>query len=475
MRTRIIAQALGLFAAATLAVPVMESDALACGGCFAPPPPPSENPTVVTDHRMILSVSKTQSTLYDQIRYTGDPGSFAWVLPISGNVEVGLSADVVFTSFDQQTSTVITPPPQNCPPPPTNCFGGSSSSGGTAGAKASPEDGVTVIKTEVVGPYETVQLKADSPGALNDWLAKNGFVIPADVEPVIGQYQSENFNFLALKLQPGKGVNDMRPVRVTTQGANVALPLRMVAAGTGPVVGITLWVVSDGRYEPQGGPNGFTSFVINADELTWDWAQSKSNYTELRAQKTQAGNGRVWEVETSTIVYRQQIESVVKQGTYNGRGPYPTTDEERAAQDYLPVTDPQTSTVTKTAAQVRDDDMNTLFSGIPTSTSRVTRFRADLKHDALRTDLVMQAAADQAVVPRVRQITKEIGQPQCPVYSGCQQTGTAPRDQVTSGSAGGSTFTCSTSPGPHTWLGVGMGFGALALAQAIRRAKRRGK
>ena len=29
------------------------SDAAACGGCFAPP----ENPTVVTDHRMALSIS----------------------------------------------------------------------------------------------------------------------------------------------------------------------------------------------------------------------------------------------------------------------------------------------------------------------------------------------------------------------------------------------------------------------------------
>ena len=41
----------------------------------------------------------------------------------------------------------------------------------------------------------------------------------------------------------------MRPIRVTTQGASLALPLRMAAVGTGATVGITLWVVSDGRYE----------------------------------------------------------------------------------------------------------------------------------------------------------------------------------------------------------------------------------
>ena len=51
--------------------------------------------------------------------------------------------------------------------------------------------------------------------------------------PVIDAYVAEGFNFLALKLVPGQGVDSMRPVRVTTPGAAATLPLRMVAAGTG--------------------------------------------------------------------------------------------------------------------------------------------------------------------------------------------------------------------------------------------------
>ena len=37
---------------------VVEKDADACGGCFAP----TENPTVVNDHRMILTISPDRST-----------------------------------------------------------------------------------------------------------------------------------------------------------------------------------------------------------------------------------------------------------------------------------------------------------------------------------------------------------------------------------------------------------------------------
>ncbi|MBX3219741.1 MAG: DUF2330 domain-containing protein [Labilithrix sp.] len=447
-----------------LAVIAAEGHAEACGGCFNPP----ENPTVVTDHRMILSISKDQSTLYDQIRYQGSPASFAWVLPISGEITVGLSADIVFSGLDQITQTQLNPPPLNCPAPPANCRGSSSGFGGATGAEDDGSNGVTVIKKEVVGPYETVQLQATNPTALDDWLAQNGFNVPADVKPVVAKYQQENFNFLALKLVPGKGVQDMRPVRVSTKGANVALPLRMVAAGTGPNVGIALWVVGEGRYEPQ----NFASFTIPTADIVWDWNQRKSNYTELRAQKTAAGSGRTWEIESSTIVYRQQIESIVNQGSYDGSGPFPQTDEERAARDYLPVTDDQGAT-TKTAVQVRDEDMGTLFYGIATATSRVTRLRADLVHAALDADLVMRASPDQSVLSNVRQLTSAVGTPQCPSFSGCGDDGDGSSGDVTVGSGGGDgTFTCATGPRTgNAWIGLGLGFAAVAAAHAIRRRR----
>jgi hypothetical protein len=235
-------------------------------------------------------------------------------------------------------------------------------------------------------------------------------------------------------------------------------------------------VVSEGRYEPQNVP----SFTIATDEIVWDWAQQKSNYTELRASKTAAGNGKIWEIENSTIIYRQAIEPTIIQGTYNGSGPPPQTDEERAQQDYLEEKDPQTQQVTKTAKQVRDEDISTLFYGIATSQSRITRLRADLTHAALDVDVVMKASADQAELPRIRQITKEKGQPNCPVFSGCDQTGTAPRDQVTGnggGSAGGSTFTCASTSikSESTWMGIGLGFAGVAIAHAIRRRRRNGR
>jgi hypothetical protein len=489
MRKNLIVVALGLAAAVCSSV-ALEREASACGGCFSPPT--TENPTVVTDHRMILSVSQDQSTLYDQIKYSGNPASFAWVLPIVGTVDIGLSADVVFQTLDGATTTSIVAPPANCPPPPTchyrggggSDFGAESSAPAEDAGSASSPPPVTVTKQEQVGPYATVQLHSTDAGALEKWLSDNGFSIPADVQPVVDKYVSEQFDFLALKLLPGKNVTDMRPVRVTTKGASSVLPLRMVAAGTGATVGISLWVLSEGRYEPQ----NFPTFVIPTADIAWDWGQSKSDYVDLRTAKAAAAAGRAWETESSINLLRQSIQSSVIRSYYGGYpgAPTPTDgdggtlspDEASAQIDYLPVIDDQ-GNVTKTAVQVRQEDMDTLFHGIPGATARVTRLRSDLAHAALDADLVMTASTDQSELSNVRELTKEIGQPQCPIYSadGCSQVGTAPRDQAAARAdgSGGESFSCSTSAsngGGTLWLGAGLGYLALSLVRARRRRNR---
>lgn len=433
-----------------------ESSAEACGGCFVPP----ENNTVVTDHRMILSVGQGQSTLYDQIRYQGSPASFAWVLPIAGEAQVGLSADLVFSVLDGMTQVGVVAPPRNCPPPPVcDRRNEAPQSAGFSDAGSAAPGGVTVTKQEVVGPYETVQLQATNPQALNDWLATNGFSIPADVKPVVAAYVTEHFNFLAMKLRPGANVQAMRPVRVTTKGPAVVLPLRMVAAGTGPVVGITLWVIGDGRYETT----NFPSFTIKADELLWDWTKSESNYKALREERTAANKGRGWELESAFRLPIGQIRT----GLTSRFGPPGGTG------DYTEV--PATPTTpAKTADQVREEDLAVLFNKRNDGDFFVTRMRSDLAHAALTEDLALQAAKDQALVSNIRQVTKELNEPLCPVYVGCEQTGTAPRSEAIRSS----TNHCAAAPlAPRAEQGLAaaaVGFVGLAFARVVRRRRKQG-
>jgi len=465
-------------AAAVTLVGATARDARACGGCFHPP---TESGTVITDHRMIFAVSPQQTTLYDEIEYQGSPSSFAWVLPIHGTVTVGLSSDVLFQAMDQATTTTIVaptlPPCPSCGCAPQAGFaasGSSSSSGGSGGGAS-----VTVLQQQVVGPYDTVQLASTDPMALTTWLTANGYAIPTSVTPIIDAYVSEGFDFLAMRLAPGQGVQAMRPVSVTTPGAGLTLPLRMVAAGTGatPTVGITLWVVASGRYEPM----NFKTFTISGSDLTWDFNAGpggQSNYTTVQSNDEAMFGNAAWQIESSLNLSPYQIENVILQ--------------DPASQDYLPgaataedggasdtgVDDDASAEdagLGETADAVRQQDLATCFPGGNATEVRITRMRADLSQAALATDLVLQAAADQSTISNIYNVTMSVNAPVCPTIDesncpcGVSSSGASSGgDGVTTTSSGRQSFSCSSSSNESGGGGLDLALAGLCCAAVVR-------
>ncbi len=448
-----------------------ERQAAACGGCFQP----SQTVTDITDERMLLSVSTTQSTLFDQIRYSGSPSSFAWVLPIHGTVTVGLSADVLFNSIDAVTATQINPPPQNCPSP--NCNSNSAPSAGLAedngGGGGSP---VQILAQANVGPYATVQLHSTDSSALDAWLATNGFNIPAAVQPILDSYVKEGFDFLAMKLLPNQGVNSMRPVRVTTTGASFSLPLRMASVGTGAITGITIWVVAEGRYEPQ----NFPFFHIEDSEIVWDWKTNASNYTTVRTQKEAALKNAGWEIESSISLDQEVIKNVILSGgQYYGNGLTSGAAPVDATQDYLAIGDEDAGASAgdagfESADQVRDDDINTLFAGLTGASVRVTRIRSDIAQTAMTTDFVLKASADQTELSNIRNLTQSVNLT-CPLYNGCNVVGTGTLEQAqASVNQGGGCATSARGSGSRgAALGALAGVLGLLAGRTIRMRRRR--
>lgn len=277
---------LAIAGAASVLEPVR---AEACGGCFVPP---SER-TVVTDHRMALSISTTQTVLWDQIRYSGDPSEFAWVLPVRAGATIELSNDAFFSALDASTQPVIYAP---------QTYGGAYGCGLTGCASetaaSSASDGpaagqVQILSQSVVGPYETVTLRATDPGALRRWLTGHAYAIPPAIGPTIDAYVAESFDFIALRLRPDCGERSMQPVRIVTKGADPTLPLRMVAAGIGARVGLTLYIISEGRWQPQNFPHA----EVETKSILWDRTQNRSNYEPLVEALMTAGEGRTWVTE----------------------------------------------------------------------------------------------------------------------------------------------------------------------------------
>jgi hypothetical protein len=296
-----------------------EREARACGGCFNIRSAGTES-TVVTDHRMAFSISTTQSVLWDQIKYSGNPAEFAWVLPVRQGAKLELSHDEWFAALEAVSQPTVTGPTRNCGSSGVGCAaasaGGASLNDNSGGAGGT---GVQVISQSVVGPYETVTLRSTDPNALTNWLDQHNFAIPDTIKPTITAYVNEHFDFIALRLQPGQGVAAMQPVRVVTSGADNSLPLRMVAAGVGAKVGITLYVIGEGRYEAQNFPNA----LFDDTKLVWDSNANRSNYQDLSEQLMAENGGRTWLTEfaqRADIVASSQASNLLSPGSYCSGG-----------------------------------------------------------------------------------------------------------------------------------------------------------
>jgi Uncharacterized protein conserved in bacteria (DUF2330) len=277
--------AVGALAVGSLAAP----PAHACGGCFGLP---SSNAPVV-GHRMAFAVSEGRSVLWDQFEYNGAPEEFSWVLPVAPGAYLEQSSDAWFEALEAYTQVTVQPPPLNC----------RSGGGGDSGCMSSSQQdfaasadgafvapGVSVVRRETVGPYDTVTLRSTSGDALSGWLVDNGFVVPEDIRPVIEAYVSEGADFIALRLRPGAGVTQMTPVRVITPGGAPILPLRMVAAGVGESVDIVLYVIGEQRYAMP----DLLEVKPDLATLSFNFQSNQSNYDELRRRALARNDGHVF-------------------------------------------------------------------------------------------------------------------------------------------------------------------------------------
>lgn len=442
--------ALPIFAAAIALSLTQTKDADACGACLVPP---GEN-TVVTAHRMALSISPKQTTLWDQIEYAGNPEEFAWVLPVKPGAVIESSSDAWFEALDAATTTQIFQPLVDCgndSGPSFGCgmadesasFGGVADFGSTGAGGPGPS--VTVVHRGTVGPYITVTLSTDTPGVLNTWLTEAGFAIDPSTQPVIDAYVKEGFDFIALRLQPGKDVKSMTPVRVVQPGASPVLPLRMVAIGTGANVAITLFVISEGRFEAK----NFTNVVLPTELLSWDFQANGSNYADLRKGLLAQNSGKSWltsfafqgamlsPLEASLFMggtrnyapagggaFADTIASAyVQQGIANGESAsgectaiIPQIAGSAAKVNNpcpagMAYDDPSCGTVSGSDIDGRTlscgdlTDLTAALDGMHPKDVWLTRLEADLPRAALADDLVVQPAASQTAIDNMMRAT----------------------------------------------------------------------
>ena len=262
--------------------------AQACGGFFCQNTPVDQNA-----ERIIFAHNRdgTLST-YIQIQYTGSAPDFSWILPLPApigpeDVEVPEDAMAAFTELEVATDPVFIPPelPQ--------CAVAAIENRPTSVPMAVAESmSVEVYASGEVGPYGFDVVGSEDPDALIGWLRDYEYRVTEPMEPLIDLYVKEQFVFLAMRLLPDQGAQDVQPVKVTYPSANPMIPLRLTAVAANPDMAVMVWVYADQPAVPM----NYADLEIADTDLTF-FTFGGNNYRQLMSDGADEFRGQAFVTE----------------------------------------------------------------------------------------------------------------------------------------------------------------------------------
>ena len=292
------------------------SRAQACGGTFCDAGP-QVMPVDQTGENVLFVVEDGQVEAHVQIQYTGDPEQFAWIVPVMSLPDVQVGSDLLF-----QQALAATVPTFSLNTRRENCDNGSdrpafgcsdmaasTDLGGGDGAGFEEDfDDPEVVARDVVGSFEYAVLEGGTAEGVVDWLDDNGFAQDEDAPPILSEYHADGFMFVAFKLRPGAGVEEIHPVVLRYEGDEPCVPLRLTRIAAKEDMGVRVFFLGNERVVPT----NYRHVRINPVKI--DWLNLGANYEEVVTlavdEEGADGHGFVTEYAgTSTVIDGSAVSS----------------------------------------------------------------------------------------------------------------------------------------------------------------------
>lgn len=255
----------------------------ACGGLFC------QNNPVDQNAERIIFVQNDDGTISAiiQIQYTGFDDDFSWILPLpepipADAVEVPETATNAFLELELATNPVyIAPPVPEC----------AQIVMAVPSSAEESDGGVEVFASGEVGPYGFDIVGSEDPDALVSWLKENNYRVTPEMEPLINVYVAEQFVFLAMRLRPNQGVQDIQPVQVTYPSEKPMIPLRLTAVAANPDMAVITWFFAHAQVVP----NNYAHMEISDDDIVF--SAFGNNYRQLMSDTANENNGQAFVTE----------------------------------------------------------------------------------------------------------------------------------------------------------------------------------
>lgn len=281
-------------------------EAAACGGFFCS----QSQPVNQAAERIVFAQNDDDTvTAVIQILYEGPSEKFSWLLPIASvpdpeSDEIAVSSDIAFQRLQSATNpqyTLTTRVEGTC----KDDFSRASTSGGTAavsngvgstGGAVPLSGGVTVEASGVVGSFEWTVISFDpdlddpADAAVN-WLEANDFDVTQQGVELIGPYLEDGLYLLALKLVKGAETGSIRPIVLTYDAGEPAIPIKLTAVAANNDMGVMTWLLGENRAVP----NNYYSLELNEAQINWFNAAQNYNDVVTAAADESGGQGFVTE------------------------------------------------------------------------------------------------------------------------------------------------------------------------------------
>jgi hypothetical protein len=288
-----------------LALVLEPSGAHACGGFFCN----QSAPVNQAAERIVFARGADGTvTAIIQIQYSGPSERFAWLLPVAGTPEIGVSSNSAFSAIQAQTNpsyALSTTFEGTC----SEGFSGprfGSASRRDGGAAAADAGGApTVLDRGSVGPYDYVLLAPDpeSTDRVGDtvrWLTDNDYDVATASGRLLGPYLDAGMNLVAFRLTKGNSTGSIRPVRLTFGNGLPSIPIRPTAVAANADMGVMVFVLGSARAVPA------NYLALELNEAIIDWLNPGPTYDDVvtLAANEAGGQGFVTEFAGSTRLGR---------------------------------------------------------------------------------------------------------------------------------------------------------------------------
>ncbi|MFA5069967.1 MAG: DUF2330 domain-containing protein [Patescibacteria group bacterium] len=178
---------------------------------------------------VILYEGGTQTeTMVLSVKFQGNAKDFAWIIPVPNQPEITKGSDTLFTAVSELTQGNY-----------YNYYGASELG---LGSTRNVTQDVSVVETKKVDYYDITTLTSTDSQALVKWLNDNGYPYPAGSEYIFNSYITNNWYFVALKIDTTAlagtaATTDLReghatPLKLTFKAKNLVYPLKISSVVT---------------------------------------------------------------------------------------------------------------------------------------------------------------------------------------------------------------------------------------------------